>query len=557
LATILARPGVVVFRHPRTLGLPTHRGAPGQAFRVLDIFVARAFPVWIEARLNPSDANPRDDGEATPGTSSDVAEPLDEAAIRRRGSAAMFYVLSWGFANLAITFVGSLVLARLLTPREFGLVAIGQTVATLGSVAAEGGIASGFIRQPTGVPRPVLRSINGFQLVITLALAVIVTPIALQFGLAGAITALMVWSLPLASPQMAGRVVLYRELRFRSVALIEAMGVFAYFAWAITWALAGWGVWSLASGALVRTGTLTLAVAGVVGWRTLVPSLARYRDVLAVVGFGIRFSVFNLTNVLYDQGKNIVIASVGGTQALGLWALTARIVQIPYLVYQPINQVAFPAFSQLIAAGRDPRPELERVTRLSFAASTLMLPAFVAAVPGLISTFFGSQWNDAALIIPGIAISFFIGAPVGAVCIQFMFAVGRPSEVVRVTLIASATNLVCIALLLWTIGISGVGFGTIPGAALESFLLARLVRQLNNARLFSSMPVFAIAALLAAASGFAVGSTVGRDIAGAVAAAAAAVALALVVCGIAARPVLLDLLRVARRSASTALAGGD
>ena len=57
----------------------------------------------------------------------------------------------------------------------------------------------------------------------------------------------------------------------------------AYYTWAIAGVLAGFGVWSLASGSLVRAGVSTLAVTAVVGWRSIVPSLARYRDVLAVI----------------------------------------------------------------------------------------------------------------------------------------------------------------------------------------------------------------------------------------------------------------------------------
>jgi O-antigen/teichoic acid export membrane protein len=507
--------------------------------------------------LNASGDKAREPARDAPDTPSEDDEMRGEWGVERRGFSAMFYVLSWGFANLVITFLGSLVLAGLLNPRDFGLIALGQTVATLGSTAAEGGIASGFIRQSHAIPRAVMRSINGFQLLATAALAGIVTPIALQFGTAGGVTALMVWALPLASPQMAGRVVLMRELRFRSIAVIEALGVLAYYTWAIAGVLAGFGVWSLASGSLVRAGVSTLAVTAVVGWRSIVPSLARYRDVLAVIGFGIRFSLTNLTNVIYDQGKNIVIALVGGTETLGLWALAARVLQIPYLMYQPIHQVAFPAFSQFLATGRDPRPMLERVARLSFAASTLALPAFLVAVPGLITTFFSVQWDDASLIFPGVLISYFIGVPVGSVCIQFLFAVGKPSYVLRVTLLASITNLICIPALYWVIGISAIGYGTIPGAALESILLARLTQELTGARLFSTMPTFSLASLLAAAGGFAVASAIGNEAVGAVVASATAAAIALGVCLMIARPVVLDLVKVGRRSVSTAFAEGN
>jgi O-antigen/teichoic acid export membrane protein len=207
------------------------------------------------------------------GGSSEFAAPLRDVPIARRGTVAIFYVISWGFGSLMITFVGSLVLARLLTPRDFGLIAIGQTVAILAFTASEGGIASGFIRQSEGISRPVLRSINGVQLLISLALAAITTPIALQFGLAGDLTALIIWSLPIASLQTAGRVVLLRELRSGEIAIIEALGLLGYYVWAIAGVLAGHGVWSLASGTLVRAGIATATVGAIIGWGVIVPSL--------------------------------------------------------------------------------------------------------------------------------------------------------------------------------------------------------------------------------------------------------------------------------------------
>ena len=326
----------------------------------------------------------------------------DDETIRRRGSAAMFYVLSWGFANLVITFFGSVVLARLLSPRDFGLIAVGQTVATLASTVAEGGIASGFIRQSEGIALSVLRVDQRISVRHHAGICGRADPnrTAVRPGGRSDRTDGVVDADCESADRGASRS--GRELRFRAIAIVEAVGVLAYYAWAIAGVLAGYGVWSLASGTVVRAGMSTLAVGGIVSWRLLVPSLARYRDVLAVIGFGIRFSLFNLTNVLYDQGKNIVIATFGGTAALGLWVLADRLLQLPYLMYQPINRVAFPAFSQFIASGRDPRPVLERVVRLSFAASTLVLPAFLVAVPGVITSLFGAKWDDAALIFPGV-----------------------------------------------------------------------------------------------------------------------------------------------------------
>jgi polysaccharide transporter, PST family len=495
------------------------------------------------------------DEQTSPEDSPETAGRLGDVPVSHRGAAAMFYVVSWGFASLAITFLGSLVLARHLTPHDFGLFAIGQTVATLATATSDGGIASGFIRQPEGISLAVLRSINGIQLLIAASFAAVITPIALQFGIAGSLTAIIVWSLPISSLQVAGRVALIRELRFRDIAFADALGMLGYYAWAITGVLLGHGVWSLASGMLIRSGITTLVVGGVIGWSTIVPSFRRYRDVLGVMGFGIKFSLTNLTNILYEQAKNVLIAVIGGTNALGLWALAVRVLQIPYLIFQPIHSVAFPAFSQFIASGRNPRPVLERVARLSFAASALVLPAFLVATPGMITTLFGSQWEDAKFIFPGVILSIFINAPVAASCIQFLYAAGHPSIVLRWTVISLIVNLIFIAVLFWLIGLYGIGFGTVPGAILESIVLARIVRDINGARLFDTAPSFFISGLVAVGGGFAVASALGQNALSALIAAAVAGAIAAIGCAITERAVVLDLLSMGRRSITTAFAG--
>ena len=175
-----------------------------------------------------------------PDTPPEDDEMRGEWGVDRRGFSAMFYVLSWGFANLVITFLGSLVLAGLLNPRDFGLIALGQTVATLGEHRG-GGRYCERLHSPIAERSPA-RSCGlstGSNCWSTAALAGSSTPIAAPVRSDRGVTALMVWALPLASPQMAGRVVLGRELRFRAIAVIEAMGVLAYYAWAIAGVLAG------------------------------------------------------------------------------------------------------------------------------------------------------------------------------------------------------------------------------------------------------------------------------------------------------------------------------
>ena len=77
------------------------------------------------------------------------------------------YITSTGVLLLVVGLVGNLVLARLLTPRDFGLIALGATVITLATVLADGGLAAAFIRRGGDPGLTELRSLMGIQLAIT------------------------------------------------------------------------------------------------------------------------------------------------------------------------------------------------------------------------------------------------------------------------------------------------------------------------------------------------------------------------------------------------------
>ena len=75
-----------------------------------------------------------------------MTEKLSDGVVRRRAKSGIFFVGSWGAMNLVVGFGGNLVLARLLTPRDFGIVAIGATLMMFTTSIADSGLGSGLIR---------------------------------------------------------------------------------------------------------------------------------------------------------------------------------------------------------------------------------------------------------------------------------------------------------------------------------------------------------------------------------------------------------------------------
>ena len=66
----------------------------------------------------------------------------------------MFLITASSVVNLVIGFAGNLILARLLTPDDFGVIAIGLTVTTLAGAIVDGGLGSGMVRRPDRQPVP-------------------------------------------------------------------------------------------------------------------------------------------------------------------------------------------------------------------------------------------------------------------------------------------------------------------------------------------------------------------------------------------------------------------
>ena len=127
------------------------------------------------------------EAEASPEAShpSDVLG-LPRSEVRRRSLAGALYTSASSFASLLIGFFAALVLARLLTPRDFGVVAIGSTVTLIAGALADGGLGAGMIRRPQPPTRTELRTLNGIQLALAFALCFRVLVIALGFGRTGA-----------------------------------------------------------------------------------------------------------------------------------------------------------------------------------------------------------------------------------------------------------------------------------------------------------------------------------------------------------------------------------
>ena len=401
---------------------------------------------------------------------------LSRPELRRRALSGVFYVTSSNFLNLLIGFAGNLALARMLTPHDFGLVALGLTVTLVGGALADGGIGSGLVRRPDPPTRAELRTLCGIQFAIALAICVPAALIALSFGRAGAITAIMVASIPITTLQMPGRVVLTRTMRFDRQTVVDFLAQTSFYAFSVTAVALGAGTWGLATGTVVKA-VVEVGLVAALGIGLLMPSLRGWRGSGDTIRFGLRFQATPLAFIAREQSLNLVVAAVGGVSMLGLWNLANRLIQVPILAFRSLWAVAYPAMANLLAQGEDVAPIILRTVRRAGIVGAFVFPVFAASSPELIPAVFGEQWRDAAAVIPWIAVSTLIVGSISGTTGGYLSAVDRPGRVAWAT---AAFGVVWVAItgpLIPVMGVAAIGVGNLCGGLVEVALLDRATRQ--------------------------------------------------------------------------------
>jgi O-antigen/teichoic acid export membrane protein len=426
--------------------------------------------------------------------------PLGRVEVRARAATAAALLGARGALIYALGIVANLVLARLLVPRDFGLVALGTGVVILATFLADGGLGASLIRREEP-PEPIeLQAVNALQLALTVAVAVATLAAALPFGEDGLVVASMIASLPIAILRAPSVIVLERELHYRVVATADVVEALVYYAWAIGAVALGLGVWGLATAVVVRAaaGTGTVLALGPLG---LVRPRWSWRHVRPLLAFGAKVQGSIVLLIAREQGVNVIIAAVGSVSTLGAWNLAWRVMQVPNLLFLAVGRVAFPALSRLLGAGEDARPVLERGIAVLGVVTGVVAVAMVGLAPAL-PEIVGSKWSDVPAVILWSGLALIVAAPVGVATPGYLFAVDEAGVVAAATVLSGVVWFGVIVALLPAYGAAAAGIGWLVGGLLGSAVLLRRTVARSGAALVSRAAGPAAVALAATAVGW-------------------------------------------------------
>lgn len=354
--------------------------------------------------------------------------------MRQKVLRGVAWVLGETLGRNLLLFAFTIVLARLLTPADFGVVATLSLFVGIASTLAEGGLGAALIqaKEPT---QQDISTLFWAQMLLALMLAgalaaggpllaaifdlPILQPLALAFGL----------NIMLGAPASIQYSLFYKQLNIKPTTIValssQIIGGFA----AIALALGGAGPWAVVSQTLVATAVTTAMLWFYSDWRpSFTFSMASFRQ---FAGFGFSGVGIALLFEVELRVGSLVIglfsnpASTGQYQrATSLQLILAR------LLSGVVTRIAFPTFAAL----KEDKPRLVKglreATFVSFSVTAMVMWATALLSEPLVYLLLGPQWMPSATVLQALCLSAGV-YPVYAIFSKALRAIDQPHLVLR------------------------------------------------------------------------------------------------------------------------------
>jgi O-antigen/teichoic acid export membrane protein len=475
-----------------------------------------------------------------------VGEATDATEVKRRAVVGVVVDALRIGGIRAVGLVGTIVVARLLTPHDLGMVAIGTTVLTFSAFIDDGGVGPALIRRVAPPAKAELEGVFALQLLIDLLIVLIVGLAMLPLGKIGTVTTLIVLSLPLTAFRLPAYIIYERMLSYRTIAIAEIAETFVYYIWAITTISLGWGVWGLASAFVVREFAGSLLILILLPAGRVLPK-PQWRAVKGLLRFGMQVQAVGILAIIRDLGVNVLVGAFGGVAVLGLWSVAWKIIQLPLSLLQSLWRVSFPGMARLIAAKEDVGQTIERLIPLVAIGTGLLVVPLSASAAAWVHMLIGARWVGAASPIPTACLAMTFGVPISVALNGYLWATGNGSVPMRATAAGIPVTLAIVAALLPIIGLTAAGIAYTANAVVECVFFVVAARRTTSFKIGWRLVSPVLLAVAAGGAGWLVERSVGPNLVGAVSSAGVAAGIYILGLVLIQRADVLDIYRLVTR----------
>lgn len=413
-----------------------------------------------------------------PGGSS--RQRMDTAAVR-----GAFWLASDQIGSRVLDLAIAVVLARLLFPRDFGMLAMAASSTAFFRLFANLGLGAAIV-QRRDVDEEYLSTAYWANLASGILLFLIVAGSGELLGRflreprVGTVVFFLSFRFVIAAGSATQMAMISRSLDFRTLSLRSIAATTIGGLIGVGLAYAGMGVWSLVGRELGRTIANTILLYRATGWRPKM--LFSWPKFLDLWSFGGPLLLTRLFSYFLRHMDNLLIGRYLGAAALGFYAFGVAIFAAPLNDFVPIaHRVMFSALSRLHGDDDRFRRGFLLATRYVTMITMPIMVGLSLVAPLLLEVMFGAKWLPSAPVISILALAGFLGL-MTALGPSGLQAGGRPDLQLRWSVLSVLLYLPAYAVgLRW--GIVGVAIGSLVAAAILAPVEYRFVAQVTGVSL--------------------------------------------------------------------------
>jgi teichuronic acid exporter len=351
------------------------------------------------------------------------------------------------FTGQLITWIITIIVMRLLTPGDYGLMAMAGVFIVFLALLNELGLGAALIQRQE-IDETTLRQIFGMLWVINSCLFLILLLIAPLIGSffneQRVVPIIRLLSIQFIMMPFAiiPQSLLTREMNFKGISIVDFVSAIAGSLITLMLALNGFGVWSLVWGSMGIIVSRTIGL-NVISSYLHIPTFS-FKGMAQTITFGGYVTISRILWGFYTQADTFIIGKLLGKDLLGFYSVGMTIATLPMdKVSGIINQVAFPAFSSIQTEPQQVTAHFLKAVRVMSFLAFPILWGMSSIAPELVAVLLGDKWKLAvvpfqllSLVIPIRMISNLMAPAV--------MGLGRPDISFYNVLLASLVMPICI-----------------------------------------------------------------------------------------------------------------
>lgn len=427
-----------------------------------------------------------------------------EESLKKKTVRGTFWSAVDNVANQGVTFLVGLVLARLLTPHEYGLIGYIMILVAVFNSIVDSGFSNALIRkkdaEETDYSTAFIFNL-AVSLVLMAAMVLVAGPFSLFFKEPQLVPLVRVMSVIVVINALAliQRTRLVKSVDFKTQTKASLISSVSSGAVGLAMAFGGLGVWSLVGQQISRQFINTVCLWILNRWKpTWKFSWSSFRELF---GFGWKLLVSGLIDTVWKEIYQLVIGKFYSTSTLGQYTRGKQFSDIfSSNMTSIVQRVSYPVLSSIQDERERMKEGYRKIIRTTMLASFVLLFGLSAVAESLLTVLIGPQWLEAAhyLQIICFAASLY---PLHAINLNMLQVQGRSDLFLKLEIVKKIIAVGPLLLGIF-IGIDWMLWGSLATSIIAYFLNARysgtLIGYPIRAQIKDILPSFGVAAVMAA-----------------------------------------------------------